>query len=524
MNKSEADKFEVYDYKSFVKKKLLGAGSYSIIKLLSHKELNLVVGKFFQFNGDCETIKKEQTSARKEAAFLSKFKHKNIIRFIGTTSHKNYFILILEYITCGNLKNLLHFQPEIVLPWKIRARFFAELAEALNYLHYHKHGRHYIHGDLKPQNILLTDTLRSCSTMSIDSGKNTQHTPLYSAPEFLRNPHNERSYKMDVYSYGLIGFEVVTRKRVFSGSFSNNALLEHLIREVGQKPDVNMLDEVIENLKEMGNSCDFTICDKLKKIVLECWKFKADDRPKISEVKTDLEILTQAENVYDEATDEEAKTVVNKMKQMGANLNQSAEPGLISKDGTGLRFGSEALHKSKSSKLLKQCAVSETDQINKLASENTTPIRESFTENATTTQESFPENANPTRKSFPKNATPTRESFPENASPTRESFPENVFPTRESFKNITPTRESFPENATPTQESVPENSTQVAETSRNKISGNILFPRRNNAIRKFHESNSRIRQFLQNMLGKIRAFIKNENQIQKRNLNRPNLL
>ena len=54
--------------------------------------------------------------------------------------------------------NLLQ-EKKICLAWKIRSRFFIELAQALNYLHIHDPNKPYIHEDLKPENVLLGDKL-----------------------------------------------------------------------------------------------------------------------------------------------------------------------------------------------------------------------------------------------------------------------------------------------------------------------------------------------------------------------------
>ena len=114
--------------------------------------------------------------------------------------------------------------------WKIGSRFFAELAEALDYLH--NFNPPCVRGDLKPQNILLTDRLQfkladfgaskfatlSGATTVPNAVGNTQHTPFYSGPEYLKEPSVKRYPSMDVYSYAMIGYEIVTRKQMFGES------------------------------------------------------------------------------------------------------------------------------------------------------------------------------------------------------------------------------------------------------------------------------------------------------------------
>jgi len=483
MKKSEVNKLEIYEYHSFVKVRHLGHGNYSNVKLLRSKQCDFVVGKYFKFNGDDETIKKVQANAKKEAQLLSRFKHKNIVGFKGITTHKNYFILILEYINFGNLENLLLYKIEIPLPWKIRVRFFKELAEALNYLHYHNQKQSYIHGDLKPQNVLLTDTLQikladfgastiakytGSTTWSIIDDKNSQHTPFYTAPEFLRKTTEQRSCSMDVYSYGMVGYEIVTRTRVFSNAALSDVALLELIRTVNQKPDEKMLAEVAKSLKESCNS-DFELCDKLTKVVVECWKTKADDRPKISKIKTDLEKLVQEENMYDEATDTEVKNVV-RQKNLLVDQNQSTEPSSkITEDETQV----ETLHENESPKhyLMKKFIASEKNQI------------DSVHENDTAPQESV-------------------ESFKIEVSnaATQKLWENQAFPSSCKYET------SIPDNTNGIARREPETDTQcpqIALTNNRGDDENEISPQRNNADRTFH-----------NELNENEALFENENQLQ----------
>ena len=89
----------------------------------------------------------------------------------------------------------------------------------------------YIHGNLKLQNILLSESLvvkiadfgkvslRQAGGFSIGLwdivSLSKQRTWLYSAPEFLKNPEMERTRAMDVYSHVIIGYEIITRNQVF---------------------------------------------------------------------------------------------------------------------------------------------------------------------------------------------------------------------------------------------------------------------------------------------------------------------
>ena len=152
-------------------------------------------------------------SAAKEACIVTQLKHPNIVRVFGVTWWNNCFGIVMEEINGGCLEDLLFSKVE--LPWKIRLKIVLELAKALEHLHCAQQKKAFVHGDIKPQNILLTDELvtklvdfgslnivqsTGASTATIDVSS-SQHTPYYSAPEVLKNPGTDRKTSADIYRY-----------------------------------------------------------------------------------------------------------------------------------------------------------------------------------------------------------------------------------------------------------------------------------------------------------------------------------
>ena len=319
-------------------------GSYGDVRLLYDKKIDkYVVGKIFQSSGEIKKVKQDFANAKREAKILAQFEHKNIIGVLGATMwDKRSFAIILEHVPNGNLEALLLQDKDISLSWKLRGRFFTELSNALDYLHNHDPNRSYIHGDLKPQNVLLGDLLvikladfgaaainkyTGASTMSISGESNTQHTPYYTAPEFLKNPTKRRSQSMDVYSFGLIGYEILTRRAVYIGAGASSEVVLHLIKFEGQKPDETLMNEVETLLKE--NSNDSEIFRELIEIVKQSWETDPEDRPKIADIKKKLEILVQSKKIYDKATDKEAEAVVKSRKSPSTPSLQKHQPSKI---------------------------------------------------------------------------------------------------------------------------------------------------------------------------------------------------
>ena len=326
MSRQLSSQLKKFDYRDFEKQLDLGSGGYGEVQLLRHKNTKeLLVGKFFHFGGSQSMLEYQVANVKRETKILAQIRHKNIVRICGNVVTSNSFGIIMEYVSCGNLDGLLHCDRCVSLPWKIRARFFVELAEALNYLHYHDPRRSYVHGDMKPENVLLSDSLAiklgdfgaasismitGSTTLAITSDTNVQYTPLYVAPEFLNNPTMRKRVRMDVYSYGLIGYEILTRHRVYANRNVPFSLLITMVKDLGQKPDISILNEVARTLISTGSTTENQIFSTLEEIVKQCWQTEPSGRPTICEVKDSLDRLALSENIFGETTDREAKDLV----------------------------------------------------------------------------------------------------------------------------------------------------------------------------------------------------------------------
>ena len=283
----------------------LGSGSYASVRRCHHKELGTVVIKYFKLTGSKIAIKKQYDNIQNEAKVLCCLHHKNIINIFGVTQWSTYYGVVMEEASGHNLEDLVLYENDKHISWPLRLQFCVEIAEGLNYLHYHNSKRAYIHGDLKLQNILLSKNLvvkiadfgavsilqaTSFSVGSFDITPSKQHTWLYSAPEFLNNPKIKQTRAMDVYSYGILCYEIITRNLAFStpGNFVPKSTLT-LIKDGGQKPNIELIDEVKQSLiDDEGNR---KICCQLEDTVVKCWQTNPKDRPTIKEVKDKLKTI-----------------------------------------------------------------------------------------------------------------------------------------------------------------------------------------------------------------------------------------
>ncbi|CAK8697483.1 unnamed protein product [Clavelina lepadiformis] len=285
-------------------KGVVGYGSSGRIRYCRHKQLGECAVKCFAISGDAQLIEERKKKILAEAKILQNMTHKNIMQVHGVTSWSNSMGIITDFFKYGNLEDLLLKSNKLKdIPWPLRLRIAIEISQALSFLHNYKRSKALVHGDLKPQNILITDDLRAklgdfgsvtliaftgASSMSTTVPSNTQHTPLYTAPEFLKDVcQTKRTTKMDVYSYGMILYELLTRLVVFHGATVHVHVVVSAIISQGQRPSSKYLDKVQETL-EPGDREIFTT---LKSIMERCWTENPCDRPQIDSVQDELKAI-----------------------------------------------------------------------------------------------------------------------------------------------------------------------------------------------------------------------------------------
>jgi len=197
----------------------LGEGSFGAVYLAEYQGFPVAV-KFLK----CELTEKDVSKVLEELKVMRKLKHPNIVLLMGATvdSH-NRIMLLTEYASRGDLKNCLDEIESIAK----RMRIAKELARGLSWCHHH----HITHRDLKLENIFITENWGvkigdfGLSIQDKDSTGwyNFRGNVKYSAPELLREralrDQGARIFpygvKTDVYSFGLLWYEILTRQSPF---------------------------------------------------------------------------------------------------------------------------------------------------------------------------------------------------------------------------------------------------------------------------------------------------------------------
>ncbi len=158
--------------------------------------------------------------------------HEGIIGYVEHGKTNGHLYLVMEYVEGDNLKDLYGRHDPVLL--ENVAQILIDMAVALE--HMHENG--FMHLDFKPENVMVT---RNASVRLIDfdlarpipekprriSGKNPG-TPSYMAPEQLQG--EPISHPVDMFSYGVAAYELLTNQKPFPGETPGEILKRQLDR------------------------------------------------------------------------------------------------------------------------------------------------------------------------------------------------------------------------------------------------------------------------------------------------------
>ena len=250
--------------------KTIGFGGSSDVYLGDYRGTEVAVKKLRLVEAKKDYIKEY----KREVSSLVLLYHPYLVLLIGAIAEPFNLSIVTEFCKGGNLFELLYKKPNIHLSWELKKKILLEIAIGMNYLH--TNNPPVLHRDLKSLNILLTNKIeKSTDTTDIkisDFGLSRLYqkscilsgnlgTCYWMAPEII--VHKKYTTKVDVYSYGIIIWEVCTRKIPYS-CMSQQHIQFYVSVKKGRP-----------NLKIIPNNTP----PKIIQLMQMCWDHEPDNRP-----------------------------------------------------------------------------------------------------------------------------------------------------------------------------------------------------------------------------------------------------
>ena len=191
-----------------------------------------------EFTTDEEFIKRFETEAQSAAKLV----HPNIVSIFDVGIDNGIYYIVMELIQGKTLKEII-LEERGPLPWKWSVNVAIQIASALEMAH----KNNIIHRDIKPHNIIITEDgiakvtdfgiAKAVSNSTITAFGKTIGSVHYFSPEHARGGYTDA--KSDLYSLGVVMYEMVTGRVPFDADTPVSVALKHMQEEPVPPIEVN---------------------------------------------------------------------------------------------------------------------------------------------------------------------------------------------------------------------------------------------------------------------------------------------
>ncbi|EGI68910.1 Fibroblast growth factor receptor [Acromyrmex echinatior] len=314
--KTQKDEFEVpYKYINFIYE--LGKGQFGKVYLgsLSNNKNILVAVKMSQCSDTCNEPEARHQLLEEIKIMKAAGSHTHLVNLIGCcTLPNNPICILLEYMKGGDLLAYLHYRRKIKSGDKLLYSVEKTISKYANIVERNKNDNEnlydtienqqfikfaldiargmehlevkgIIHRDLAARNILLTSDLtlkisdfglsrNGIYVINNMAGKVRQLPIRWMSPEAICN--HAFSSKSDVWSFGVVLWEIGTLGSFPYASIQDNQLLRYLIQD------------------KCRLTCPNMVSHNIYKVMCSCWNMVPQDRPSFAQLVLDLQILKKS--------------------------------------------------------------------------------------------------------------------------------------------------------------------------------------------------------------------------------------
>lgn len=201
--------------------------------------------------GDLSSDEKFIRRFQREALSVSNLSHPNIVEVYDVGEEDGQYYIVMEYIEGKTLKQLLYKRGALTLPEVID--IMTQLTDGLS----HAHEAYIIHRDIKPQNIMIEDngTIKITDfgiAMAVNATQFTQTNSVMGTVHYLPPEQangKSATVKSDIYSLGILMYELLTGSVPFKGDNAVEIALKHMKEKLPSIRKQNpLIPQSVENI------------------------------------------------------------------------------------------------------------------------------------------------------------------------------------------------------------------------------------------------------------------------------------
>ncbi|NXM38286.1 ANKK1 protein, partial [Gymnorhina tibicen] len=257
---------------------------------------------------DSSTDRTSMNCLMEEASKMEKIKFQHIVTIYGVCNSP--LGIVMEYMARGSLERIL---PTHRMSWQLKFRVIHEMGLAMNFLH--SMSPPLLHLDLKPGNVLLDGNMHvkisdfglskwmeQSSRMQYIESSALRGTLSYIPPEMFLQNSKPPGIKYDVYSFGIVIWEVLMQKKPYAGA---NMMAIIVKVAAGKRPGLELVRD-----DWPGE------CHQMVDLMKRCWDQDPKQRPSFADIPVETDVLLAL--IQSLVLDPENERLVRKMSHKPA--------------------------------------------------------------------------------------------------------------------------------------------------------------------------------------------------------------